>query len=246
MTSTRPFHPSSKIDSGFLQTGAGTATYLACNRLAGPFVHSRTIMRKFIINLPGTMALAAGIAVADGNATWEAAQAQEIVQIQARVIATNIPGASAISQVGTFLLNTPPLAMCNATVPFPSPIPTSFSSFIKPGAVLDPNRMLVGSGSNFGAPLAIGVGTEGSFLSIDPSGPGSLSVPPNFAQSAVQASTLGGAVQMFSANSPHWLNGVNNSGASTASFTGVSNPLGLSNNNAFGRLWPANAPFGDT
>jgi hypothetical protein len=25
----------------------------------------------------------------------------------------------------------------------------------------------------------------------------------------------------------------------------VSNPLGLSNNNAFGRLWPANAPFGD-
>jgi len=72
-----------------------------------------------------------------------------------------------------------------------------------------------------------------------------LSVPPNFAQSGVQASTLGGAVQMFSANSPHWLNGVNNSGASTAPFTGVSNPLGLSNNNAFGRLWPANAPFGD-
>ena len=26
----------------------------------------------------------------------------------------------------------------------------------------------------------------------------------------------------------------------------MSNPLGLSNNNAFGRLWPANAPFGDT
>jgi hypothetical protein len=49
---------------------------------------------------------------------------------------------------------------------------------------------------------------------------------------------------MFSANSPHWLNGVNNPGASTASYAGVSNPLGLSNNNAFGRLWPANAPFG--
>jgi hypothetical protein len=53
-------------------------------------------------------------------------------------------------------------------------------------------------------------------------------------------------VQMFSANSPHWYNGVNNAGANTASYTGVSNPLGLSNNNAFGRLWPANAPFGDT
>jgi len=49
---------------------------------------------------------------------------------------------------------------------------------------------------------------------------------------------------MFSANSPTWANGVNNSGAVTASYTGVSNPLGLSNNNAFGRIWPANAPFG--
>src|SRR5262245_23719072 len=134
MTSTRPFHPSSKIGSGFLQTGAGTATYLACNRLAGPFVHSRTIMRKFIINLAGITALAAGVAVVDGNATWQAAQAQEIVQVQARVIATNIPGASAISQVGTFLLNnTSPPAMCTTTtvppVPFPSPIPTSFRPF---------------------------------------------------------------------------------------------------------------------
>jgi hypothetical protein len=57
---------------------------------------------------------------------------------------------------------------------------------------------------------------------------------------------LGGAVQMFSANSPHWYNGVNNPGANTGSYTGVSNPLGLSNNNAFGRIWPANAPFDDT
>jgi hypothetical protein len=49
---------------------------------------------------------------------------------------------------------------------------------------------------------------------------------------------------MFSANSPQWLNGQNNPGANTKSYTGVSNPLGLSNNNAFGRIWPANAPFG--
>ena len=34
--------------------------------------------------------------------------------------------------------------------------------------------------------------------------------------------------------------------ANTAQYSGVSNPLGLSNNNAFGRLWPADAPFGDT
>jgi hypothetical protein len=32
--------------------------------------------------------------------------------------------------------------------------------------------------------------------------------------------------------------------AVTRVFTGVSNPLGLSINNAFGRLWPANAPYG--
>jgi hypothetical protein len=112
--------------------------------------------------------------------------------------------------------------------------------------VLDPSRILVGSQSNFGAPLAIGAGAEGSFLSIDPNGKSILSVPPNFArsQSGDQFSTLGGAVQMFRANSPHWYNAVHNPGANTANYTGVSNPLGLSNNNAFGRLWPANAPFG--
>ncbi len=189
------------------------------------------------------LALAAGVTAFDGAGAWQSARAQAIAQINARVVATNIPGASAISQVGTFLNNS---AMCNATIPFPHPIPTLFPSYIQPGAVLDPNRILVGSQSNFGAPLAIGVGAEGSFLSIDPSGPGTLSVPPNFAQNGVQASALGGAVQMFSANSPHWYNGVNNPTARTASYTGVSNPLGLSNNNAFGRLWPANAPFGDS
>ena len=37
-----------------------------------------------------------------------------------------------------------------------------------------------------------------------------------------QESTLGGAVQMFSANSPYWLNNVNNSRALTGHYTGVS------------------------
>jgi hypothetical protein len=191
---------------------------------------------KFTISLPGIVAFAAGIAVIHGDA----ARAQAVGQIKARVIATGIPGASAISQVGTFLSKP---AMCTATIPFPHPIPTSFGSYIQPGAVLDPNRILVGSVSNFGAPRSLG--DEGSFLSIDPSGADILKVPPNFAQSGDQASTLGGAVQMFSANSPHWLNSVNNSSAFTVQYTGVSNPLGLSNNNAFGRLWPANATFGD-
>jgi hypothetical protein len=187
---------------------------------------------KFTISLPGLVALAAGIAVMDGDA----ARSQAISQINARVIATGIPGASAIAQIGTFL-NVPPPGACA------NPIPSKFPAFIQPGAVLDPKRILVGSVSNYGA--ARNLGDEGSFLSIDPSGPGILKVPPNFAQSGDQASTLGGAVQMFSANSPHWLNSVNNPMAFTSQYTGVSNPLGLSNNNAFGRIWPANAPFGD-
>jgi hypothetical protein len=185
----------------------------------------------------GISTLVVGIAVFDCEGAWQAARAHATTDIRARVVAVNIPGASAISQVGTFL-NTPVPPACA------HPIPTLFPSYIQPGAVLDPNRILVGSRWNFGAPIAIGVGRQGSFLSIDPSGSDILRVPPDFAKSGDQASTLGGAVQMFSANSPHWLNGVNNPGASTASYTGVSNPLGLSNNNAFGRLWPANAPFG--
>src|SRR5262245_36403150 len=206
-------------------------------------VATPTNIRRFIINLPGIVALVVGIAVVDRDAAWHAARAQSITHVNARVIAVNIPGASAVSQVGTFIPG-PPTPFGQCTLPHPIP---GFSSgdFIKTGAVLDPNRILVGSRSNFGAPIALGVGQEGSFLSIDPSAPSILSVPLNFAQSGVQASALGGAVQMYSANSPHWANGVNNFGASTASYTGVSNPLGLSNNNAFGRLWPANAPFGD-
>src|SRR5215831_8321370 len=51
---------------------------------------------------------------------------------------------------------------------------------------------------------------------------------------------------MFSAQNPAFLNSIHTPGAATKDFTGVSNPLGLSSNNAFGRLWPANAPYGLT
>jgi hypothetical protein len=191
-------------------------------------------IRKFIINLPGIMVVAAGVGLLSRQAAW----AELVPGIKARVVAINIPGASAISQVGTFLDALDRGACAN-------PIPSKFPGFIQPGALLDPNRILVGSQSNFGAPPAIGVGREGSFLSIDPGGPNTLDVPEKFAQSGGQVSALGGAVQMFSANIPNWLNSVNNIGASSASYTGVSNPLGLSNNNAFGRLWPANSPSGE-
>jgi hypothetical protein len=161
--------------------------------------------------------------------------------IDARVVATNIPGASAIAQVGTFINGG---TLTPGDCANPSPIPTKFPAYVQPGAILDPARLLVGSASNFGAPMAPSGGLQGSLLSIDPNGSGTLVVPGNFDSNGDQASTLGGAVQMFSANSLHWLNGVNNPGAATVLYAGVGNPLGLSNNNGFGRIWPANSPFG--
>jgi hypothetical protein len=152
--------------------------------------------------------------------------------LDGRLIATGIPGACAISAVGTFLPGGP--IHDNPTL----------AAFTRPGRVLDPNRILVGSRSNFGAPKANADQAEGSFVSIDPRGGGVLAVPPTFASSGDQASALGGAVQMYSAQSPMWRNGFYTPSAVTADQTGVSNPLGLSINNAFGRLWPANAPYG--
>jgi hypothetical protein len=185
------------------------------------------------------LALAAGIAAAASLGAPREAGAQGILNIDARVVAVNIRGASAVAQVGTFLptpLNIP--TTCGNAIPSKCP------TYIQPGAVLDPNRILIGSSSNFGAPLPASGGRTGAVLSIDPRGANTLVIPPKFASAGGQASTLGGFVQMFSANSPHWLNSVNNSGAFTAQYSGVSNPLGLSNNNAFGRVWPANSPFG--
>jgi len=123
-----------------------------------------TNVRKSILNLPGIIGLAVGIALLSGDAASQAVRTQAITNVNARVIAVNVPGASAVSQVGTFLNNTVPPACAH-------PIPALFPSYTQPGAVLDPSRILVGSRSNFSAPLALGVGREGSFLSIDPSGP---------------------------------------------------------------------------
>lgn len=151
--------------------------------------------------------------------------------IDGRVIVVGIPDASAVSPVGTFLPG--------------GPIHDNpeLAAFTQPGRVLDPTRIMVGSSSNFGAQKANADQAEGSFLSIDPGGQ-NLAVPPTFASAGDQASALGGAVQMYSAQSPNWLNGIYNPAAVTADQTGVSNPLGLSINNAFGRLWPANGPYG--
>jgi hypothetical protein len=168
---------------------------------------------------------------------WGKAQAQGVTGVDARVVAKKIPGASAIAQVGTFI-NGRTLTSGDQTCANPSPIPLKFPTYTQPGAVLDPARLLVGSTSNFGAPLPASGGLRGSFLSIDPSGSATLVVPANFDSNGGPAAALDGAVQMFSANSPFWLNSVNNPSAVTAQapfqdYAGVGNPLGLSNNNGF-------------
>jgi hypothetical protein len=197
---------------------------------------------EFMRQISRTLALGMLVVAAlAGNSGWREARAQPDLGVDARVVATNIPGASAIAQVGTFIAGGT-LIPCDCANP--SPIPTKFPTYVRPGAILDPTRLLVGSTSNFGASLPPSGGRQGSLLSIDPSGSGTLIVPANFDTKGDQEATLGGAVQMFSANSPFWLNGVNNPGAVTAQYTGVGNPLGLSNNNGFGRIWPANSPFG--
>jgi hypothetical protein len=152
--------------------------------------------------------------------------------LRGRIVAVGIPGASAITPVGHFVPT--------------GPIPTlaNLKPFIQPGQVLDPVRILVGSNSNFGAALARTDQREGSFLSIDPTGPNTLVVPADFASAGGQASTLGGSVQVYTANNAAFLNSIENPSARTGNFTGVSNPLGISLNWAFGRLWPVNAPTG--
>src|SRR5260370_37432790 len=65
---------------------ASTAAYLASN------VHGPTKTRKCIVTLPSIIALAAGMAVVDGDAMWQAAKAQGGGALRARVIAATIPG----------------------------------------------------------------------------------------------------------------------------------------------------------
>lgn len=152
--------------------------------------------------------------------------------LRGRIVAVGIPGAGSISAVGTFLPGGPIHDKA------------ALHAFTQPGQVLDPVRILVGSSSNFGAALARTDQLPGSFLSIDPTGSATLVVPADFASAGGQASTLGGSVQVFSANNAAFLNSISNPNASTANFTGASNPMGISMNWAFGRLWPVNAPTG--
>jgi hypothetical protein len=190
------------------------------------------ISRRRALGMLASAAGAASAATLFGPKVLFGKELEDAPSIDARVLVIGVPGASAISPVGTFLPGGP--IHDNPTL----------AAFTQPGRVLDPARFMVGSTSNFGAPRANKEQLAGSFLSIDPRGGAILDVPPAFASLGDQASIQGGAIQMYSAQSPTWLNGFYNPAAVTADQVGVSNPLGISINNAFGRLWPANAPYG--
>src|SRR5262245_54694114 len=82
--------------------------------------------------------------------------AEPVVDSAARLVAVGIPGVSAVSAVGTFHPGGPIHDK------------PAFRAHTQPGAMLDPERIFVAGGSNFGAPLGHGEQPPGVILSIDP------------------------------------------------------------------------------
>src|SRR5215831_16177298 len=138
--------------------------------------------------------------------------------LQARTLATGIPGAGAVAEVGDFLRGSPLHDK------------PAFAVFVQPGQVLNSKRVLVASTSNFGAPLARAGEPEGTILSIDPAA-GPLSIPAGFAAAGGQASALGGTVQVYAAQNAAFLNSITEPQAVTAALPSASLPLGISINN---------------
>lgn len=155
-----------------------------------------------------------------------------VPELRGRLVAVGIPGIGSVSAVGTF----------HEGGPFHDK-PT-FRLFTQVGAILDPDRILVTSTSNFGAPIGHSSESAGAVLSLDPHGDRPIQVPPEFASSGSQSTAFDGRVMLFTANSPDFMNRIYNPGASTADLPAVSNPTGLSINNAFGRVWITGEPFG--
>jgi hypothetical protein len=154
------------------------------------------------------------------------------IELRARIVAVGIPAAAGLQQVGMFHTG--------------GPIPGNpeFLMQTRPGHMLDPERVLVTSGSNFGAPLADPKQAPGSILSIDVKGATPLLIPQQFAAAGGQSKAANGAIQLYTAQSPAFLNNAYNRHARTAALAAVSSPRYISINNAFGRPWIANSPFG--
>jgi hypothetical protein len=172
------------------------------------------------------MAIGPGVA---GEAT------PKTFQLQARVVAVGLPGVAGVRQVGRFHSG--------------GPIPGNpeFLMSTAPGRVLDPERVMVAAGSNFGAPLGNTAHAAGSVLSIDPRGGpagATLIVPKTFAETGGGHGAAGGAILLYTSQSPAFQNRHYNGKSRTADFTAASGPRYLSMNNGFGRPWIANAPHG--
>jgi hypothetical protein len=151
--------------------------------------------------------------------------------VRARVVAQGIPGAGAITQVGTFHRG--------------SPIhdKPALAASIAPGMILDPQRLLVASSSSFGATLSRPAEAPGSVLSLDV-GHGLVTVAANLAAAGGQAASADGLVQIYANQDAAFLNSINNPAAVTAPLPSSSLPLGISVNSGNGRPWIANAPTG--
>jgi hypothetical protein len=180
-------------------------------------------VRRIVVS---TLLTACGAAAAQTPAlvtTWH---------LPARIVAVGLPGVAGVRQIGRFHTG--------------GPIPGNPEFLLQtdPGRVLDPQRLMVAVADNFGAPRGLAGEFAGAILSIDPRGPQPLVVPRDFAAHGGQAATPGGAVQLYSAQSPPFLNARFNHGARTAAQAAASGPRYISVNNAFGRPWIANAPLG--
>jgi CxxC motif-containing protein (DUF1111 family) len=173
---------------------------------------------------------AALVAYADNARAFTADNPLQRADVQ--LIAAGIPGAGAICQIGTFHTGGP--FVSNA----------AFAAQTQPGAILDGVRLLVASSSNFGAALYRTDQAPGAVLSIDPNG-AAVMIPADFAAAGGQVSIPDSRVMLYTANNAAFVNSMFSSTAATQDEVAASNPTGISLNNAFGRPWIANAPFGD-
>ncbi|MCF6109314.1 di-heme oxidoredictase family protein [Mesorhizobium muleiense] len=151
-------------------------------------------------------------------------------RLNARIVAVGLPDVAGVREVGRFHVG--------------GPIPGNpeFLMATREGRMLDPLRVLVAVGSNFGAPPGDPALEVGAILSIDPragkSG-GTIIVPQDLTGNGGDA-----RVQLYTAQSERFLNRRYNAGARTARLAAASGPRYISINNAFGRPWIANAPNG--
>ena len=125
-------------------------------------------------------AIGAGLSVMAATAAPAVVRGQSLPPLPARLLAVGVTGAGALSPVGAFLPGGPIRDRPN------------FAAYTQPGRILDAQRVLVCSESQFGAPRAILDWPDGSVLSLDSGAGDPLVVPAGFASSDGQAAALDG------------------------------------------------------